>query len=293
VANLKILKEKLKSVGNTAKITKAMKLVSTVKLKKAEEVAKEAKFYEKALDEVLQEIAFIINKYDASESFGNKFSVKSTLNNVVDIMIVTSDKGMCGSFNTKTIKAVNALIEEYEEKGFKIRLRISGKKGNSSFSYRGYDVESFIPSAKPSYKLASDFIHDSIKDYENGIISEIVLVHNGFKNKLLQELKIKKMLPFDTSNLPDTSAESFLDIEPDDPEEILDSLIKKYVEFSMYFALIDSLAGEHSSRMQAMDSATKNANDIQKSLNTQYNKARQSAVTNELIEIISGVEAMK
>jgi F-type H+-transporting ATPase subunit gamma len=134
VANLKILKEKLKSVTNTSKITKAMKLVSTVKLKRAEEVAKEAKAYENALSEVMKEIAFIINKYDANDCFGDKFSNENSKSNkTVDIIVVTSDKGMCGAFNTKTIKAVVGLIQEYESKNFKVRLKAAGKKGNSYF----------------------------------------------------------------------------------------------------------------------------------------------------------------
>jgi len=294
VANLKVLKEKLKSVKGTSKITKAMKLVSTVKLKRAEELAKQSKAYDDALSEVLKEISLIISKYGASDFFGNKFSSKSKEDiKTVDIIFVTSDKGMCGAFNAKTIKAVSNLIEKYEKKEYKIRLKIAGKKGNSYFSYRGYSVVNFISSAHPDYTQAATFISESIEDYDKGITSEVILVHNGFKNKLIQELHIKQMLPFDISNLKDYPVDSLLDIEPSDPKEILDSLMKKYVEFSMYFSLIDSLAAEHSARMQAMETATKNANEVVRTLNIKYNKARQSAVTNELIEIISGVEAMK
>ncbi|VAY87728.1 ATP synthase gamma chain [hydrothermal vent metagenome] len=294
MANLKVLKEKLKSVKGTSKITKAMKLVSTVKLKRAEELAKQSKAYDDALSEVLKEISLIISKYGASDFFGNKFSSKSKEDiKTVDIIFVTSDKGMCGAFNAKTIKAVSNLIEKYEKKEYKIRLKIAGKKGNSYFSYRGYSVVNFISSAHPDYTQAATFISESIEDYDKGITSEVILVHNGFKNKLIQELHIKQMLPFDISNLKDYPVDSLLDIEPSDPKEILDSLMKKYVEFSMYFSLIDSLAAEHSARMQAMETATKNANEVVRTLNIKYNKARQSAVTNELIEIISGVEAMK
>lgn len=294
MANLKILKEKLKSVRNTSKITKAMKLVSTVKLKRAEELAKQSKAYENAISEVLQEIAFIVDKYGASDFFGNKFSSHGKEEiKTVDIVFVTSDKGMCGSFNIKTIKAITELINEYEKQKFKIRLKVAGKKGNSYFSYRGYSVVDFISSARPDYKEAAKFINESIEDYDKGITSKIILVHNGFKNKLIQDLQIKQMLPFDISSLGDYQVDSLLDIESSDPKEILDSLMQKYVEFSMYFALIDSLAAEHSSRMQAMETATKNADEVTRTLNIQYNKARQSAVTNELIEIIGGVEAMK
>lgn len=294
MANLKILKEKLKSVRNTSKITKAMKLVSTVKLKRAEELAKQSKAYENAISEVLQEIAFIVDKYGASDFFGGKFSSTGRKDiKTVDIIFVTSDKGMCGSFNIKTIKAVTELINKYEKQKFKIRLKVAGKKGNSYFSYRGYSVVDFISSARPDYNESAKFISESIEDYDKQITSEIILVHNGFKNKLIQDLQIKQMLPFDISKLGDYNVDSLLDIESSDPKEMLDSLMQKYVEFSMYFALIDSLAAEHSARMQAMETATKNANEVIKTLNIKYNKERQSAVTNELIEIIGGVEAMK
>ena len=294
MANLKTLKEKLKSVRSTSKITKAMKLVSTVKLKRAEELAKQSKAYENALSEVLQEISFIISKYGANDFFGDKFSSTSREGiKTIDIIFVTSDKGMCGSFNSKTIKAIIALIAKYEKQNYKIRLKAAGKKGNSYFSYRGYSIVDFISSASPDYDLASKFISESIEDYDKGLTSKVILVHNGFKNKLIQDLQIKQMLPFDISKLEDYKVESLLDMEPSDPKEILDSLMQKYVEFSMYFALIDSLAAEHSSRMQAMETATKNADEVTRTLNIQYNKARQSAVTNELIEIIGGVEAMK
>jgi len=292
VGNLKHFTEKIKSVTNTSKITKAMKLVSTVKLKRAEELAKQSKAYEDTITEVLQEIALIIKKYNASSTFGEIFDDSRPIN-TLDIVFVTSDKGMCGSFNIKTIKAVLDTIKEYEKDKVKIRLKVAGKKGNSYFSYRGYSVVDTIHSASPDYKQAATFIAESVDDYNKGITDKIILIHNGFKNKLLQEIQRVDMLPFDVSSVQDVEVDSLLDVEPDNPKEILNELVQKYIEFSMYFALIDSLAAEHSARMQAMETATKNAGEVLKTLTTQYNKARQAGVTNELIEIISGVEAMK
>ena len=292
MANLKSVAEKIKSVKNTGKITKAMKLVSTVKLRRAEELARMSKSYENALTNVLQEIAFIIEKYNINDTATNLLQSNKE-SNIVDIVFVTSDKGMCGSFNIKTIKSVLGLIDQFETEGKKVRLKGIGKKGVSYFSYRGYELLETLPSAHPDYKNAAQFIASSVEDFNKGIIGEVVLVHNGFKNMILQEMRTKQLLPLDIDNLEGVESDSMLDIEPDNAQEILSALIKKYVEFSTYFTMIDSLAAEHSSRMQAMETATKNAQDVTKKLTTQYNKARQSAVTNELIEIISGVEAMK
>jgi F-type H+-transporting ATPase subunit gamma len=200
---------------------------------------------------------------------------------------------MCGGFNSRTIKTVLELYEQYKSNKYKVRLRAIGKKGNSYFLYRNNEIVDFMESSKPTYELASKFIRDSLSDYKNGITNEIVLVHNGFKNRILQEIKINKLLPFDKDNIETNEVNSLVDIEPDNPQEVLESLVSKYVEYSIYYSMIDSIAAEHSARMQAMDTASKNAKDLSKSLNTKYNKSRQSAVTNELIEIISGVEAMK
>jgi len=292
MATLKQLSAKIKSVGNTKKITKAMKLVSTVKLKKAELLAKSSKAYAVSLKNVTAKIALRLQKYHSMDDLSliQKRDVRK-----VDIIFVTSDKGLCGGFNSKTIRAVSDLIDNYESKNMSIRLRAIGKKGISYFTYRGYDVFDSMVSSHPDYTLARDFVKISIEDYVNKNTDEVILVHNGFKNMILQELSINSLLPIDTSIITDQSDEeqSALDFEPDDDKEILESLIQKYCEYSLYYSLIDSLAAEHSSRMQAMDSATKNATEVSDTLSTLYNKTRQALVTNELIEIIGGVEAMK
>ena len=289
MATLKQLAEKIKSVDNTRKITKAMKLVSTVKLKKAELLAKNSKAYAQSLKQMTSEISNKLNQYSSVDDlvFFEKRDIKT-----IDIIFITSDKGLCGSFNAKTIKAVSEMIEEYSN--VNIRLKSIGKKGYSYFSYRGHEIFDNVLSSHPDYKMASEFMAKSIADFKDKKTDKIILVHNGFKNMILQELSVNDMIPIQTAKLEnDEAGLSALDFEPDDDKEILDSLITKYCEYSMYFSLVDSLAAEHSSRMQAMDSATKNADEVSNTLTTTYNKTRQALVTNELIEIISGVEAMK
>ncbi len=294
MANLKDIKRKIGSVKNTQKTTRAMKLVSTAKLRRTEEVAKRSRFFEDAINATLSEIAASIKQYKIGGIKGRYFE-KPEIQAVVDIVFITADKGLCGGFNYQTIKTVRNLIGEYEKKGTKVRLKAVGKKGIEFFSFQGYELADSVIglSSAPDYKEAAAFISRSVEDYMDEKIDGVVLVHNGYKNMITQEIKMVNLLPIDTSKFEGNAPSSMIELEPDESEKVLESLINKYIEFNMYYALIDSLAAEHSARMQAMDAATKNAKEMVESLTISYNKARQESITTELIEIISGMEAMK
>ncbi len=294
MANLKDIKRKIGSVKNTQKTTRAMKLVSTAKLRRTEEIAKRSRYFEKAINDTLAEIAASIQQYKVGGIKGRYFETPEFMA-VVDIVFITADKGLCGGFNYQTIKTVRNLLQELEAKGTKVRLKAVGKKGIEFFSFQGYDLadkETGLSSA-PDYKKAAEFINKSVNDYLDGKIDGVILIHNGYKNMITQEIKKVQLLPIDTSHFEGKKIESMIELEPDESEKVLESLINKYIEFNMYYALIDSLAAEHSARMQAMDAATKNAKEMVESLTISYNKARQESITTELIEIISGMEAMK
>lgn len=296
MANLKDIQRQIKSVSNTQKTTRAMKLVSTAKLRRAEELAKRSRLYAQKMNQVIAEIAGRIecNKIGGIE---NRCFTKMENPKIVDIVFVTADKGLCGGFNIQTIKAVKKLLKEYKEQDVKVRLRGIGKKGVEFFKFN--EVEMFDSlsnlSSKPEKERSDKFIATSIEDYKDGKIDALHIVYNGYKNMITQELHVTKVLPVDTEAFECDKKQhsSLLEVEAEDEESMLDSLVSKYVGYNMYYALIDSLAAEHSARMQAMDTATNNAKDMVKSLNVQYNKARQAAITTELIEIISGVESMK
>ncbi len=295
MANLKDIKRQIGSVENTKKTTRAMKLVSTAKLRRAEELAKRSRLYSAKMNQVIAEIAGRI-KCNKIGGIDNRCFNDIDSPKVVDIIFVTADKGLCGGFNIQTIKAVKKLIAEYKDKNVKVRLRGIGKKGIEFFKYN--EVELFDSvlglSSKPDKVKSDDFIISSIEDFKDGKVDAIHIVYNGYKNMITQELHVKTILPVDTSKLEcSENKKSVLEIEAQDEEHMLDSLVNKYVQYNMYYALIDSVAAEHSARMQAMDTATNNAADMVSSLNVQYNKARQAAITTELIEIISGVESMK
>jgi F-type H+-transporting ATPase subunit gamma len=216
---------------------------------------------------------------------------------MVDIIFVTADKGLCGGFNIQTIKAAKKLISEFQDKKVKVRLRGVGKKGIEYFKYNEIEMYDEVVglSSKPEKSRSDEFIKSSIIDFIEGKTDAIYIVYNGYKNMITQELHVNKVLPVSTEDFDCTkaNAHSALEIEAQDEEHMLNSLAETYVKYNMYYTLIDSVAAEHSARMQAMDTATNNAKEMVKSLNVQYNKARQAAITTELIEIISGVESMK
>lgn len=294
MANLKEIKIKINSVKNTQKTTKAMKLVSSAKLTRTRQLSEQSRSYANKINEVLSDIATRVSKVQDDGNIGRAFIQNSTPK-TVDIVFVTADKGLCGGFNVATIKTVSKLINEYEAKGAKVRLRAAEKKGVEFFSFQGATLEQKAVelSSAPTYEKASNYIKLAVEDFKNELTDKVIIVYNGFLNMLTQEIRVKEILPVSLEKVEISETTSMLNIEPDDDDEVLKELTDKYIDFNMYYALIDSLAAEHSARMQAMEAASKNAKEKVNSLTVEYNKARQAAITTELIEIISGVEALK
>lgn len=295
MANLKEIQRQIKSVSSTQKTTRAMKLVSTAKLRRAEELAKRSRLFAQKTNQVIAEIA---GRIQSSKVGGieNRCFIQNDAPQTIDIIFVTADKGLCGGFNMQTIKAVKRLMNEYKDKNVTIRLRGIGKKGIEFFNYNQVEMIDEVKnlSSSPDMERSSEFMTRSIKDFKDGVVDAVYLVYNGYKNVITQELHVKRLLPVMTDEFEhDGTSNKILELEAEDEEKMLDSLVTKYAEFNMYYALIDSVAAEHSARMQAMDAATNNAKEMVKSLKVTFNKARQEAITTELIEIISGVESMK
>ncbi|MDM5271094.1 ATP synthase F1 subunit gamma [Sulfurovum sp. zt1-1] len=295
MANLKDIKRKISSVKNTQKTTRAMKLVSSAKLRRTEELAKRSRVYANKLTELLNEIAQKMQKNNV-DGLDNVYFKDASNPKVVDIVFITADKGLCGGFNAQTIKRVNKLLADYKAKNVKVRLRAVGRKGIDYFKFNNIDMMNEVIglSASPNYADAATLINEVAESYVRGETDKIIMIHNGYVNMITQEVREVQVLPVDPSTLKlDQVSTSELEVEPDEDDTLLEALVKRYVEYTMYYSLIDSLAAEHSARMQAMDAATSNAKEMAKKLTVKYNKARQEAITTELIEIISGMESMK
>ncbi len=302
MANLKDIKLQIKSVRNTEKTTKAMKLVSNVKLKNTKEAAMRSRAYAVKINEVLGEISARVKNYVGNNS-GNdeKLRIFDTTREVkvVDLLFITADKGLCGGFNINTIKKIKALIEELKAKKIKVRLRAVGKKGIEYFDFQGIELlERYIGvSSSPSSEKANEIVQAAVKDFNEGKTDEVILIHNGYLNMISQEMRVNTLVPIGEPAISEDALKtSTLEVEvesPEDEETLMLNLIQSYLSYSMYYALIDSLAAEHCSRMNAMENATNNAKERVSQLNLAYNKARQGSITTELIEIISGVESMK
>ena len=296
MANLKDIQRKIKSVSSTQKTTRAMKLVSTAKLRRAEELAKRSRLFAEKTNAMISELASQIECMKIG-GIENRAFEEIKAPKMVDIIFVTADKGLCGGFNMQTIKAVRKMLAEFKDDKVKVRLRGIGKKGIEYFNYNQVELLDEVVglSSAPDMDRAADFMAASIRDFKAGNIDGVYVVYNGYQNVITQELHVNRIMPVDTTefNCEEVSKGSLLELEAEDSEKMLDSLLTKYAEYNMYYALIDSVAAEHSARMQAMDAATNNAKEMVKKLTVQYNKARQEAITTELIEIISGVESMK
>ncbi len=295
MANLKDIKRKISSVKNTEKTTRAMKLVSSAKLRRTEELAKRSRVYSQKLTSMIDEIAMKIQNLGDDANSSVYFATKANPKNI-DIIFITADKGLCGGFNSQTLKRVNQLIDSLKADDVKIRLSAVGRKGIDYYKFNNIELSREVIglSAAPNYEDASSFISEISEEYASGKSDQIIMVHNGYVSMIAQEVREDQVLPIDISRIDGRAkSESELEIEPDDDNTLLNALVKRYVEYSMYYALLDSLAAEHAARMQAMDAATNNAKDMVKALSVKYNKARQEAITTELIEIISGMESMK
>lgn len=295
--NLKEIRKKIVSVQNTQKTTRAMKLVSTSKLKKAEGMARQSRFYAKKLNEVFEDLVKKIS-IRGLDSVNSAFFTRSKNRKVrvVDLVVITSDKGLCGGFNMSTIKEALRIRSSYIASGVNVRIRAVGKKGIAYFRFNKIDLVDEAPglSSLPDYQNAAKFVESAVEDFLKNQTDEVIILYNGFKNMLTQELRTQTILPLHLGDDFLSNDSHGLYVEPDEEEDrILDELAKRFFEYNMYYALIDSLAAEHSARMQAMDVATNNAGDLVRSLIVSYNNARQEAITTELVEINAGVEAMK
>ncbi len=289
MANLKEVRNRITSVNSTMQITSAMKMVSAAKLKKAQDAVTQMRPFSEKLSEVLSNLTASL---DSSEGmYGPHGEVKNVL-----LIPVTSNRGLCGGFNSQVIKATNVLISDtYADKNVKVLC--IGKKASDVLGKLGLAVtDGSLPENANhifddlTYVNVEKVAQQVMDSYINGQFDEIVLVYNTFKNAATQLVVREQFLPVVA---PETSNSSSVDyiFEPN-KEDILDVIVPKSLKTQIFKAVLDSFAGEQGARMTAMHKATDNAGDLLKELKLTYNKARQTAITTEILEIVSGAEAM-
>ena len=290
MATLRDIKQRIVGVKSTQQITKAMKMVATAKLRRAQTNVINARPYS---DKIADLISRIPNEEDISSNpFFSEREVKSCA-----IVIITADRGLCGSFNQNIIKEGERYIEEeLKPDGIKYQLFTAGKKGSDYFSKRDYEILGADTGLFSSLEISSAIkINDLlIQKYLDGTFDKIVLIYNTFISIIQQKIEAKQFLPIPISTGSDQgkSVSTNYIYEPD-REYIFRNLIPKHLKAQVWRALLESYAAEQSARMTAMDNATTNAEDMIKSLNLTYNKERQAAITKEILEIVSGANALK
>jgi F-type H+-transporting ATPase subunit gamma len=286
MANLKAIKKRIVSVKNTSKITKAMKMVSAAKLRRAQENVVAARPYAKKLGEVLGRLTAIS---DADSSpLQQKREVKNAL-----LLVVTSDRGLCGGFNTNLCKAAERFVREHKDEYPSLSVMTIGRKGYEYLKNRQkiYKNQQGV-FAKLSYQTAAFLAAEVIDGFLAEEYDEVFLIYNAFRSVMAQDITLERLLPVAPPAAEPTEELPPVYIYEPDKEALLKELLPKNVEVQIFRALLESNASEHGARMTAMDSATKNANEMIGKLTLQFNRARQAAITTELIEIISGAESL-
>lgn len=290
MASIKELRLRIKSLKNTNKITAAMKLVATSKLKKSQDAMKANKPYSDKLDEVLGRIS---NSSELSNPLLEAREVKK-----VRIYTFSSDKGLCGSFNNGLIKyAKNTIPVEFA--GKEIEVFTLGKRVKDFFSKNTeYFVKDFEGITKnPNFAEISEIANECIESFLEGKFDEVYLMFNEFESVLTQNPMTKKILPIEASAIEvedeQEESSSFDYIFEPDGNSLLETILPNYVAIQFFQALLENAAGEHGARMNAMDNATKNSKELIDNLTLVMNRARQAQITTELTEIVSGAESLK
>lgn len=291
MGNLKEIRTRISSIESTQKITSSMKLVSAAKLRRAQTAIQYLRPYSEKLNEILHNLSDSATSTEGLPLFEQRAPEK------VVLVVITSNKGLCGAFNANIVKQVNSLINEKyatQHQAGNVRLICIGKKGNEQLS-KLYPVIQYNETLldNPEFSELAAIADYLTSEFLQHNIDKVDIVYNQFLNAATQRVTVEKFLPI--AHLDEGEAagpkKDYI-IEPS-PQELLEALIPKILKNQLYKTLSDSIASEHGARMISMTKATDNATEILRDLRLKYNNARQSSITNELIEIVSGAEALK
>ena len=285
MANLKEIRLRITSVGSTMQITSAMKMVSAAKLKRAQDAIIQMRPYANKLTELLKNLSASLDSSD-----GGVYTQEREIKNVL-LVTVTSNRGLCGGFNAYIMKKAKILINE-EYANAKVSILSIGKKSSEHFTKNGFNVASTHDAlfGDLTFENVSIVAEGIMEQFVEGDYDKVVLVYNQFKNAATQIIMTENFLPVQAA---DNDSEVVVDyiFEPT-KQEIVEQLIPKSLKTQLFKAVLDSHAAEHGARMTAMHKATDNASELKKELTLTYNKARQAAITNEILEIVGGAEAL-
>ena len=284
MSGLKEIRNRISSVSSTMQITNAMKMVSAAKLKKAQDSITATLPYSNKLSELIKSISASLDSAESNPLF-EKREIKKPL-----LIVITSNKGLCGGFNSNIIKEVYSLVSNYGTNT--PDLLTIGKKGNDILSKKLNVISSHKEVYDNfSYSVVKEIADEVMKRFENEEYDEVVLVYNHFKNAATQIITKEQYLPILDNSETNASVSGDYIFEPN-RVKTLDELIPKSLAIQLFKAISDSIAGEHGARMTAMHKATDNASELRDDLKLTYNKARQTAITNEILEIVGGAEAL-
>ncbi len=284
MAALKDIRNRIASVKKTQKIVSAMKMVAAAKLARAQHAIESARPYAKKLREVLASVSAGVDP-EIHPLLVARDEVRR-----LDVILFTSDRGLCGAFNSNLIKTADALVRERTAAGISVNLIPVGRRGHDHGKRRKASISRhWVPFAAATPELAAEIGQYVMQRYIAGESDEAVLVYGEFRSALTQRPVVERLLPLATPSA-DTAVRTY-QIEPS-PEQFLGQILPRAVEFSVFRACLESQASEHGARMTAMDSATSNTEELIHTLTLDYNKARQAAITAELVEIVSGAEAL-
>src|SRR5436190_239683 len=293
----KDLKSRIASVKNIQKITRAMEMVAAARLRRAEQRIEHLRPYATAIRRMTRQAAEaagniprlpILQQHDQEQKIG--------------LLVVTGDRGLAGAFNSQILRAGLRAAGEHQQEGRSVRWYASGRRGVSSLTFRSLDVAgSYVGfTDRPGYDNARDIAEDLMTAFVDGDVDRVEIFYNGYISPLTQEVRRETLLPLQEASILEESEEddadqpahsALVEYEPE-PEEILRRLIPDYVEISLFRALLESTASEHGARMTAMRNASDNAGELIENLTLQANRARQAEITQEILEVVAGAEAL-
>jgi F-type H+-transporting ATPase subunit gamma len=298
------VKDRIASIQNIRKITRAMEMVAAARLRRAEQRIEALRPYARAIRRMTRQ---------AAEAAGAEVSSMPVLQehetvNRVAVLLVTGDRGLAGAFNSQIIRAGMRAASEHEGQGRDVVFSASGRRGVSTLNFRGREIAgSYVGfTDRPAYANAREIAEDLVTAFVDGEVDEVEIIYNGYVSALTQEVRRETLLPLQHATILSEDEEdgedhgedehegggrALVEYEPD-ADEILGRLVPEYVEISVYRALLESTASEHGARMTAMRNASENAGDIIQDLTLEMNRARQAEITQEIMEVVAGAEAL-